>query len=62
MPDADQITEIMLNNAASSDAGEWVDAHPSWDKHALLDLEASLEPLKAWAREYCQPGFLRLKP
>ena len=61
LPDADQITEIMFDNAASSDAGEWVDAYPSLDKQALLDLEVSLEPLKVWARKYCQPDFFTVE-
>lgn len=61
LPDANQITEIMLDNAASGDAGEWVDAYPSLDKQALLDLEAALKPLKAWARKHCQPDFFTVK-
>jgi len=61
LPDANQITEIMCDNALSSDAGEWVDGYPSVDKPALIDLEAALEPLKAWARKYCQPDFFTIK-
>jgi hypothetical protein len=61
LPNASQITEIMWDNAASSDAGEWVDGYPSVDRPALIDLEAALEPLKAWARKYCQPDFFTVK-
>jgi hypothetical protein len=61
LPDANQITEIMCDNAASSDAGELVEDYPSVDRPALIDLEEALEPLKAWARKYCQPDFFTVK-
>lgn len=61
LPDANQITEIMCDNAASSDAGEWAEGYPSVDKAALIDLDAALEPLRVWARKYCQPDFFTVK-
>ena len=61
LPDAGQITEIMFDNAASSDAGEWVDAYPELDDEATAALAKALEPLKAWARKHCQPKFFTVK-
>ncbi|SDU62169.1 hypothetical protein [Pseudomonas mediterranea] len=61
LPDANQITEIMWDNAASSDAGEWVEDYPLLRGEASRDLETALEPLKAWARKFCQPDFFTVK-
>lgn len=61
LPDAGQITEIMWDNAVSSDAGEWVDAYPELDEEAAAALAEALEPLKAWARKHCQPDFFTVK-
>lgn len=61
LPDASQITETMFDNAASSDAGEWVDNYPDLDDAAKASLEGSLLPLKHWARTHCQPDFFTVK-
>ena len=61
MPDANDVTERMYENACDSDAGEWVDAYPDLSKAAEAELDIALAPLKAWARKHCQPDFFTIK-
>ncbi|MBK3479896.1 hypothetical protein JJD66_27835 [Pseudomonas sp. MF6751] len=61
LPDADDVTERMYENACDSDAGEWVDAYPDLSKAAEAELQIALAPLKAWARRHCQPDFFTIK-
>ncbi|MQT36274.1 hypothetical protein [Pseudomonas helleri] len=61
LPDADDVTERMYENACDSDAGEWVDAYPDLSKAAEAELQIALAPLKAWARKHCQPDFFTIK-
>ena len=61
LPDADDVTERMYENACDSDAGEWFDAYPDLSKAAEAELQIALAPLKAWARKHCQPDFFTIK-
>ena len=61
LPDANDVTERMYENACDSDAGEWVDAYPDLSKAAEAELDIALTPLKAWARKHCQPDFFTIK-
>ncbi|KQQ62928.1 hypothetical protein ASF66_00820 [Pseudomonas sp. Leaf129] len=61
LPDAEDVTERMYENACDSDAGEWVDAYPDLSKAAEAELQIALAPLKAWARKHCQPDFFTIK-
>lgn len=61
LPDADELLNHMYEAAANSDAGEWVDNYPEVDDKAKAALEQVLEPLKAWAREFCQPNFFTIE-
>ena len=61
LPDANDVTERMYENAYDSDASEWVDAYPDLSKAAEAELDIALAPLKAWARKHCQPDFFTIK-
>lgn len=61
LPDANDVTERMYENACGSDAGDWVDAYPDLSKAAEAELQIALAPLKAWARKHCQPDFFTIK-
>lgn len=61
LPDANDVTERMYENACDSDAGEWVYAYPDLSKSAEAELQIALAPLKAWARKHCQPDFFTIK-
>lgn len=61
LPDVDELLNHMFEAAAGSDAGEWVDNYPDIDDKAEAALEQVLEPLKAWAREFCQPNFFTIE-
>lgn len=61
LPDASDLAETIYDNAASSDAGEWVDNYPDLDDAAKAGLEEALLPLKHWARAHCQPDFFTVK-
>ncbi len=52
--DHESLIQGMNDNAAQSDAGEWVDAWPEPGKDAEAELKAMLE---AWARRHCAPDF-----
>ncbi|WP_256590458.1 hypothetical protein [Pseudomonas sp. Irchel 3A18] len=61
LPDADSIADHMFEEAVGSDAGEWVDNYPDLNEQARAALEKALEPLMAWAREYCEPQFFTIE-
>ncbi|MEG0969137.1 MAG: hypothetical protein RSG92_27605 [Pseudomonas sp.] len=61
LPDADDVANHMWDAAACSDAGEWVDDYPELNGESEAALKQALEPLKAWARQYCQPKFFTVK-
>jgi len=61
LPDANDVTGRMYENASDSDAGEWADAYPDLSEVAEAELQIALAPLKAWARKHCQPDFFTIK-
>jgi len=61
LQDAGEVQEWMAEQACQSDAGEWADNYPEVNEDAKRALGQALEPLKAWARSYCQPHFFTVK-
>lgn len=59
--DVDDVLDAMGDNACSSDAGEYADHYPEVDDVARAALAVALEPLQAWARQYCQPTFFTVQ-
>lgn len=61
LQDAGEVQEWMQERAWDSDGGEWSDNYPEVGDEAKEALEKSLEPLRAWARRYCEPKFFTVK-
>ncbi|MGB5955433.1 hypothetical protein [Pseudomonas sp.] len=61
LPDAEELLDHMSEEAAGSDAGEWADNYPDIDDQAKAALVHAMEPLQAWAREFCQPDFFTIE-
>jgi hypothetical protein len=61
VPDEDDVAQYMSDRAQDSDAGEWADNYPDFDKAAEAELAIALEPLKAWARKHFQPTFFTVE-
>ncbi|WP_219096252.1 hypothetical protein [Pseudomonas sp. UMAB-40] len=57
LPDADKIIEVMAEEAQGSDYSEFADDFPTVSDEAQKELEALLEPLKAWADRHCSVSF-----
>ncbi|MBD8671590.1 hypothetical protein [Pseudomonas lurida] len=57
VPDAGEMIEAMGEQAQCSDYSEWADDFPSVSDEALAELEALLEPIRAWADRRCPVSF-----
>ncbi|HHH9443046.1 TPA: hypothetical protein ACP32N_005034 [Pseudomonas aeruginosa] len=57
IPDVDDLLMHMQEEAEGSDCGECADGYPDVSEEAKAELAQLLEPLQAWARRHCAPGF-----